>query len=226
MPDGEVPRRSAGSLLPGSLYKDLGLKSSAVETADALTAVALEEHFVWAGIRLRRERAAQGVRFVRNDTERTFITNDRLDADLAPRNELVTRIGSVLGVSNQMAELATTMLELHIDTRLVSGEPFTIPGLLITGDPQAERAEWMYRKWVSDTERPRFERRAGFRRVRRPLWERLDWILAITTRPAAPYRIQLLVASDVPSREPESVPWTDVTLGSPPSAGPATLTTE
>ena len=75
MPDGEAPRRPAGSLLPASLYEDLGLRGSVVESADARVAIALEEHFVWAGIRLRRERAARGVRFVPDEIGRTFATN-------------------------------------------------------------------------------------------------------------------------------------------------------
>lgn len=99
MTDGEAPRRSAGSLLPVSLYANLGLKRSVEDTADALVALALEEHFVWAGIRLRREPVAVSYRVVRSDIDRIgriFVTNDRLDADLAPRNELVSRIGAIL----------------------------------------------------------------------------------------------------------------------------------
>ena len=92
MTDGEEPRRPAGSLLPVSLYADLGLKRSAADTADALVALALEEHLVWAGIRLWREPVGVSYRVVRSDIDRIgriFVTNDRLDADLAPRNEFV-----------------------------------------------------------------------------------------------------------------------------------------
>jgi hypothetical protein len=97
-------------------------------------ALALEEHLVWGGIRLRREQAALEFR-MSDDFGRTFVTNDRLDADLAPRNALVSRIGALLGIPAQMAEVATTLLEAHIDAQVLSGQQFTAPGLFITGRP-------------------------------------------------------------------------------------------
>jgi hypothetical protein len=225
MPNGEPGRRSAGSLLPVGLYAILGLNGRSAESADALVALALEEHFVWAGIRLKREHAAQRVR-TSDNVGRTFVTNDRLDADLAPRNALVARVGMLLEIPDQTAEVATTLLETHIDTQVLSGESFTVNGLLITGGPQAEYGQWLFQQWLSYIDPGRFPEPKRFRRDRRPLFEQLGWSAALATRPPFPYRIDLLVATDLPSRAPESAPWTDVSLGLPPNAGTATVATD
>lgn len=119
MPNGESSGRGPGSLLPAGLYGTLGVHGRSVEDADALVALALEEHLVWGGIRLRREQAAQEFR-MSDEFGRTFVTNDRLDADLTPRNALVSRIGALLGIPAQMAEVATTLLSESAPSRWVS----------------------------------------------------------------------------------------------------------
>ena len=212
-------------MLPASLYATLGLHGRSAESADASVALALEEHLVWAGIRLKREWAAEGSSLATDDV-RTFVTNDRLDADLAPRSALVSRIGVLLGISDQIAEVATTLLETHIDSQVLNGQQFAAPGLSITGSPQPEPGYWMLQEWLSKLDRSRFALRKGFRTDRRPLSAWLGWSAAITARPPLPYRIFLLVAADLPNPIQENVPWTDVSLGSLPSAGTNTAATE
>jgi hypothetical protein len=218
MANGESSGRGAGSLLPAGLYATLRVHGRSAEDADALVALALEEHLVWGGIRLRREQAAREFR-MSDDFGRTFVTNDRLDADLAPRNALVSRIGALLGIPAQMAEVATTLLEAHIDAQVLSGQQFTAPGLFITGRPPGESVQWLFQQWWSSLSAALFAQAEVVQSGRRHGSEWLGWSGAIATRPPLSYVINLLVAADVRSSAPESVPWTDASLGVPPSTG-------
>jgi hypothetical protein len=137
---------------------------------------------------------------------------------------LVSRIGVLLGMSDEMADVATTLLETHIDAQVLSGEPFVAQGLVISGGPPPEYGQWMLQHWWSNLNPGQFAQREGVRSSRRHLSEWLGWSTAIATRPPLPYRINLLVAADFPRRATESVPWTDVSLELPPSA--ATEATE
>jgi hypothetical protein len=138
----------------------------------------------------------------------------------------VQRIGALLEISNQMAERATITLEMKIDAHLRGDGRFAVPGLEIRAH-LSNGDEWgIYERWLSAVDPSHFEASARLGRRRRLLRKRPDWTPVIAARPALPYRVHLLVASDIPSKAPQTVPWTEVSLGSPPTAGTATLTTE